>query len=166
MVIKIKHFEYGELVSTDGEVEGIVSSIAVLTGSEAQLVRKLGDLYLIRSGRVVYVYNIKKGLCGTYASVGPFREGLSVVRNKDALKGYIDLSGSLVIEPEYLVAFAFKNGRAIVGNGVSRGAIDKTGNIVIPLVYQAITFNGDVFKATPMFSSKIETLDINGALIS
>ena len=166
MVIKIKHFEYGELVSTGDEVEGIVSSIAVLTGSEAQLVRKLGDLYLIRSGRVVYVYNIKKGLCGTYASVGPFREGLSVVRNKDALKGYIDLSGSLVIEPEYLVAFAFKNGRAIVGNGVSRGAIDKTGNIVIPLVYQAITFNGDVFKATPMFSSKIETLDINGALIS
>ena len=166
MVIKIKHFEYGELVSTGDEVEGIVSSIAVLTGSEAQLVRKVGDLYIIRSGRVVYVYNIKKGLCGTYASVGPFREGLSVVRDKDALKGYIDLSGSLVIKPKYVFAFPFKKGRAIVGNGASRGVIDKTGNIVIPLVYQAITFNGDVFKATPMFSSKIETLDINGALIS
>jgi hypothetical protein len=63
--------------------------------------------------------------------------------------GYIDRKLTVVIKPEYDVAFPFRNGRAIVCTGCvtvaegehravkggTWGLIDKTGAIVIPVRY-------------------------------
>ncbi len=70
----------------------------------------------------------------SFQNAKPFGEGLAPVkttRKKGQIPkwGYIDTTGSIVIEPEYEDAWSFKNGRAFVKNKTGRKAmIDTSGN--------------------------------------
>lgn len=63
-----------------------------------------------------------------------FSEGLAAVV-KDGLKGYIDRTGRIVIEPQYGWAGNFSEGLAAVQKGDKWGYIDKTGREIIKPEY-------------------------------
>lgn len=99
-------------------------------------------------------YINKKGelvLHGNYQSVGPFSEGLALVKS-DHGYGFIDKSGSVVIAPAFTVAGNFTEGRAAVIKDGKYGAIDNRGNMVIPNIY---AFVGD-------FSEGLAVAEVNG----
>lgn len=54
---------------------------------------------------------------------------------KEGKWGYMDKAGTVVIEPQYQLAWDFHEGLACVGLSAFRGFIDKTGEVVIPLKY-------------------------------
>ncbi|MGE0085491.1 MAG: WG repeat-containing protein [Desulfococcaceae bacterium] len=69
-----------------------------------------------------------------------FSEGLAVISDpKTGLKGYINEKGKTVIFPRFEEAAPFKEGMARVSlkerSGWKSGFIDKTGNMVIPMLY-------------------------------
>ncbi len=82
-----------------------------------------------------------------------FSEGLAVAYTIEGvegvaagLAGYVDVYGSLVIEPQFNVAGEFSDGLAPVGIGendeaMKCGYIDKTGAVVIPIQYQIAGFD-------------------------
>lgn len=64
---------------------------------------------------------------------GPFSEGLAAAQDDSLLFGYIDRTGRYVIPPRFVEASPFSEGLAVVGMVHSVGAIDRSGELVIPL---------------------------------
>ena len=68
--------------------------------------------------------------------------GLAQFTNNENLKGFVNLSGDIVISPEYAYAGSFEYGMASVTQKIddkkSSGIIDHNGNIVMPMVYEGI----------------------------
>ena len=68
--------------------------------------------------------------------------GLARFANRDNLKGFVNLSGDIVISPEYAYAGSFEYGMASVTQKIDSkelsGVIDHKGNIVMPMVYEDI----------------------------
>ena len=63
----------------------------------------------------------------------------------DGQWGYIDKSGSLVIEPQYRIGHSFSEGMASVQIGAKMGYIDQRGEIVIKPEFDfAFPFSGGV----------------------
>jgi hypothetical protein len=97
--------------------------------------------YVAKSGKAARVHVFENG-------ADYFSEGLARTISHGKF-GYIDRKLTVVIKPEYDVAFPFRNGRAIVCTGCvtvaegehraveggTWGLIDKTGAIVIPVRY-------------------------------
>ena len=82
----------------------------------------------------------------TYATPSPtpqprIKDGMSrIFRNGKV--GFADEDGVEVIPPIYCYADDFEEGRAIVSNeSMKMGVIDKSGNIVVPLIYDDISFD-------------------------
>lgn len=72
-----------------------------------------------------------------FVSAEPFSEGLAAVSLDGQRYGYIDLLGTLVIEPQFAHAESFSEGVAPVLFGDQYGFIDRTGNFVIPPQFEA-----------------------------
>lgn len=82
-----------------------------------------------------------------------FKEGLARIRVETEEKdpsgsgnksktGYIDMSGKVVIAPQFDVAFEFSEGLALVAMDHKFGFIDKTGRMVIPAQWgRAVSFS-------------------------
>lgn len=60
-----------------------------------------------------------------------FHEDRCIVKNNNSKYGYIDLNGSLVIEPTFDFAENFVNGKAVIKINDKKGYIDYEGNIII-----------------------------------
>ena len=87
---------------------------------------------------LTYINTAGEIIIGGYDRAEPFSEGLAGVR-VDGLWGFIDNTGSLVIEPQFeRVAWGFSEGLAGVYDGQKKkfGFIDKTGNFVIEPKYE------------------------------
>ena len=91
--------------------------------------------------------------CGTINKKGEFviepiwdwifksnKSELYLVR-KDSLYGYIDISGKVIIKPQYIRAQPFSEGLAAVSNGKKYGFINSRGDTIIPFIYDE-TFMG------------------------
>ncbi len=79
--------------------------------------------------------------CGegtVYGPVGNFSEGLALVP-VDGLWGYIDTTGTMVIQPQYSMAEAFSHGIAVVKKENKFGVINAAGQAVVPVEYDEIT---------------------------
>jgi len=63
------------------------------------------------------------------------RKLLAGVGRMDGKRGYIDVTGKIVIPFDYEVARSFHCGRAEVCQNGKRGFIDESGNLVIPCIY-------------------------------
>ncbi len=85
--------------------------------------------------------------------VGPFSEGLAriclggnfryngsfdQIQVQGGKWGYIDLRGSLVLQPRYELALDFESERAIVKQNGKYGLIDRQGKLIIPFEYDSI----------------------------
>ena len=63
---------------------------------------------------------------------GSFSEGFAAVyKQSTSLYGYMDIVGNIVIEPRFLIALPFSEGKAAVKELGAFGYIDKSGNYVI-----------------------------------
>lgn len=67
---------------------------------------------------------------------------VDVIASDKVAFGYIDKTGTMVIEPKYTTANAFKDGRVTVGidtpEGKKYGMIDKSGNYIIQPEYESL----------------------------
>lgn len=96
-------------------------------------------------GEVNYVFN-KEGklqFSGNYVYIGPYSDDLfSVAKyndNKDVLMGYVNKSGEVVVEPKYMRAYDFQNGRAVVMKDQElHQIIDKNGKELKDLEYNLV----------------------------
>lgn len=84
------------------------------------------------NGEILYTYN--------YASVINPGDGLLAFQpDANSKYGYIDVSGNIIIKPQFSVALAFSNDRAVVNisGDISNmyGLIDKEGNFIIEPIY-------------------------------
>ena len=68
-----------------------------------------------------------KELLGPYERAIPFSDGLACVSTDGERYGYVDKTGSWVIEPKYAMAWSFKNGQAVQEENNRQFVIDKTG---------------------------------------
>lgn len=88
-----------------------------------------------RNGKVVHEY--------PYPFVGNLGEGLLAFKEtEDGKFGYIDVKGTIVIQPKFSSALPFEHGRAVVNlardYGSEYGLIDKEGKLIYPAVYNDI----------------------------
>lgn len=79
----------------------------------------------------------------TWADGRPFQEGMAAVAVQGSSGtmywGFIDSNGNLQVSPEYEVVGNFINGLAQVSDGEKCGYIDKTGKVVIPLIWESVS---------------------------
>jgi hypothetical protein len=123
------------------------------------------------NGEVIRIYN--------YNSVSNLGDDLLAFQKDENGKfGYIDLKGTVVIQPQYTGAMAFNNGRAVVNNSEDYnnkfGLIDRKGTFIIKPEYNQIDFLDEdrvaVGKAIdaekPYMGSKYAVADINGNFLT
>ena len=94
--------------------------------------------------------------------------GLAPFRTIDFNQGFINLSGEIVISPDYSLALDFQHGVAVVAkklNGEYRyGIIDREGRVVLPLMYDLILpFPPNIFSARK--DGKRVYIDVKGAVL-
>ena len=96
-----------------------------------------------------------------YDQVFPMEESLHSVSVGDKW-GYIDGEGNWVIEPVYDWADDFAEGRAVVIGNDCYGLIDKQGNLIMPLIYEDITWDCDHQVVIAVMDGKAGLFDRNG----
>src|SRR5436190_14517271 len=99
--------------------------------------------------------------------MGKYTEGMALVSLKDidgAMKyGFLDSTNEIKIPLTYDNATSFHHGIALVKSGIDWGAINKTGEIIIPTDYKKISWAGDLFIVTQ--NGKIGVIDKTGKII-
>jgi hypothetical protein len=118
----------------------VVADMKTNDVSPPQAPPPLTKLYLISSndkfGFVDANGKLQVDLPEDVYTVFPFSDGLAVVArrvpNTNGRWGFIDDTGTVVIEPKFNVARPFSEGLAAVITELGLGYIDKTGRIVIP----------------------------------
>ncbi len=74
----------------------------------------------------------------------PMREGLSAASSaENTLFGYLDASGNWAIEPRFVWAGLFEDGRAAAASAEGTGLIDRQGNWVLAPRYNSLMREGD-----------------------
>jgi len=68
---------------------------------------------------------------GFYEMIGPCRDGMTVVRNKDGY-GVLSPDGTVTVTPQYDSISHYSSGMAVVIDNRQYGVIDKTGAFTIP----------------------------------
>jgi len=79
--------------------------------------------------------------------------------------GYIDREGKIVINPQFLQAYPFSYGRALIeieGDKTAYGFIDETGKIVINAQFKAATSFSEGIAWTVKESGAPEAIDVDG----
>jgi len=103
---------------------------------------------------------------GEYAAIGDFCDGLAAVRKVDEDGndnwGYIDVTGKVVIPPEYDSARDFSDGFAVAGKGDEAYLLDKSGGRVLLPGYPA-SFTGGI--AMIYQDDKISLVDTTGKVL-
>ncbi len=94
-----------------------------------------------------YAFCGREGLCSkgmerfitppSWKQINSFNDGLAAAEVNDRW-GFIDETGSFVINPVYHGVSDFKNGYAVVRKGRKHGIINLSGEIVIPLKYDLL----------------------------
>jgi len=87
--------------------------------------------YIDKSGRVIIDAT-------NYESAGNFHDGLAAVCSWNGSFGFIDASGSLLIEPQFYSTLGFSDGLAAVCTGDKWGFIDKKGHVVIEARFDVV----------------------------
>jgi len=101
-----------------------------------------------------------------FARTDRFVEGMEAVRVTEAEHpwGYIDMSGHMVIRPQFDGAHSFSDGLAVVGMGKKYGYIDKKGQVVIePKFDYALGFSDGLARVT--IGEKYGFIDKTGSMI-
>lgn len=95
----------------------------------------VGYSYLTETGEEL-PFQVEPLPCGCpYQDAKEFSDGFAAVKTRDKW-GYIDVSGKIVIEPQFRAAFPFLNDRAIVKTGDNKYClIDLSGNITAEIDY-------------------------------
>jgi hypothetical protein len=96
--------------------------------------------FIDSTGSVVLRPDVSASRRGPFTEKGPavrsFSEGLAAASPSDTpLWGFIDTTGTCVIEPQFLRAYSFSNGRAAVEKNGAFGYIDPDGEMVIKPQY-------------------------------
>ncbi len=103
----------------------------------------------IRNGLFGFVdYNGIEVISPKYTEIGPFINGYITVYIKDKVYGAVDLSGKEILPCQYDRIFGFTEGLfCVFGYGSSKqnkkkgcGFIDVNNKIVVPLIYESVTF--------------------------
>lgn len=71
-----------------------------------------------------------------FNEIGTFCEGLAPARLPGGQYGFINHCGAWVLPQKWTSASEFRNGHSVVGSGDQFGLIDKTGNMVVPQIYE------------------------------
>ena len=99
---------------------------------------KDGSWKLIDATEKIVVDNFRANSISGYDK----ETGLTQFTNNENLKGFVNLSGDIIISPEYAYAGYFKYGMAYVAKKIDdkklSGVIDYKGNIVMPMLYEEI----------------------------
>lgn len=103
---------------------------------------------LVLKEELLYLFDSQGKPLGRISAQGiaacGIREGLIlIVDRKTALWGYMDLTGEIVVPPQFEAAGLFYEGRAAVVMDGKTGYIDPTGQLVIPCQYEAISQFGN-----------------------
>lgn len=115
-----------------------------------------------------------------YYFVGRLGDGLLAFQeNRKGKYGYIDENGKVIIKPEFTMALAFSEGRAIVKNSSDNiankyGLIDKTGNYIIKPEYNDVILLGEnkvavgkeIVKEKPFIGSQYSIADTEGNFLT
>ena len=82
-----------------------------------------------------------------YLSNNPHASDLCPFRASNGLGGYVDLTGKVVVPPQYKYAGRIKDGVGIVESDDLYGVIDEKGRPVLPIVYEEFIFifNANLF---------------------
>lgn len=76
-----------------------------------------------------------------------FVNGFAIIRTKlnenEERRGYLQLDGTMLVEPKYVLASNFECGMAWVSDGEMHGFINEKGEEVIPLVFQDVRDFGE-----------------------
>lgn len=97
---------------------------------------------------------------------GSFSEGLAAVyKQSDFLYGYMDIEGSIVIEPRFLMALPFFEGVAAVKELGAFGFIDKSGEYVIKPNFDNAQPFTDGMAAVAYYTNECGFIDSYGNLI-
>lgn len=96
-----------------------------------------------------------------------FSEGLAAVKI-NGLYGYVDTSGSVVIQPQFGAAFAFSGGLARVElpNNGKTGFIDKQGATVIPAQFAGGSDFSEGLAAVQFGSFDMAFIDVTGKVVT
>ena len=155
----------------------------ILVPLEYTYLGEIGDgLICFSQDRKYYGYidkNNKTIIAPKYRSVTTFSSGLACVSLVDSLKyGYINKQDKWIAEPTFLSGETFKGNFAIVSNpknydldSKSKGVIDKTGKIIVPLKYDEISFTDNYFivaekkKESYLTTSRYGILDHQGKAV-
>ena len=115
-----------------------LSSAALILAMALSLIAPLGPSSALAAETVVgisapaeLVYDANGG------SAYRFSGGLARI-TQDGKTGYVDRTGTIVIQAQYDQAWDFTEGLAAVGQNGKFGAIDKNGKVVVPLTYDSI----------------------------
>ncbi|MCL2814441.1 MAG: WG repeat-containing protein [Oscillospiraceae bacterium] len=108
--------------------------------------------FYVKNGFIRVVKDYKHGLIDTsgkiifpliYDYIGEFHEEMARI-GLEGKWGYIDINGNFAIDLIYDGAFDFSEGLAMVKRGDHYfGFIDKTGEIVIPFIYNGISYDAE-----------------------
>ncbi|TVY10885.1 WG repeat-containing protein [Paenibacillus cremeus] len=114
-----------------------------------------------------------------YASVGPLSDGrLSFQQEPNGKYGYIDEQGKIVIQPAYVFALPFQEGRAVVntsdGFKAQYGVIDALGKTIVKPEYNDIRQLGEkrlaigkaINEEQPWMGSMFAIADLDGKLLT
>ena len=69
---------------------------------------------------------------GPFVELHPFNEDLAAFRNTLDRWGYVDADGQVVVEPEFMLSWPFRNGQARVATENGMTLIDRDGNLLMP----------------------------------
>ena len=125
-----------EVYDLHGRLRTTSQALRAATGFENFWVKYGEGYYLVYdpwNGGACFCSEDGTAVLGPYRAAEPFREGVAAVcREADGLYGFIDSSGSWVIEPEYASALSFDSGLAHVKlPGTSGRVIDRSGKTVL-----------------------------------
>lgn len=168
----------------------IYESVEEDQGGCAMAKRKVGGelrqfLLTVEGEELLFPYSIdadcfEGGLCPFNAATEPVKAPTpGYYRDNDYDEvtagnwGYIDNHGKVVVEPQYVYAVDFYNGggeRAVVARLADGklywGAIDKTGQEVIPCIYESLyTRWGDAFAYRPFGESLYGVMELDGTVL-
>lgn len=99
-----------------------------------------------------------------YDSATKFQQGLATII-KNEKQGLINRQGELIIPPKYSLIYPFENDLAVALNNDNKfGFIDKTGEVIIPFVYdRAMSFYGNA--SAVMKDGKWGFIDKKGTIV-
>ena len=131
-----------------GDLYGLKSGDKWLIEPQYDTIKSFSEgLAAVRSDKKWGFIN-KKGETVTkdqYFDVRSFQEGFAAVLNLNNEWVYINKEEKTINENKYITANSFVDGLAAVCKGDDCGFIDKTGKVVIPLIYEAnASFDGDI----------------------